>query len=181
MKGIVFTEFLDMVEKKFGYDVVDEILSKSELSSNGIYTAVGTYDHHEIIQLLTNLSDNVKMDPQVLLTEFGKYIFDTFLKSYPQFFNSVDNSFDFLKSIDNHIHVEVLKLYPDATLPKFDSEEREKDTMVMTYRSERKMASFARGLIEKSVEHYNEKCSIEVKKLNDEGSIVEFILKRERG
>ena len=172
MKGIVFTEFLDLVEQKFGIETVDEIIANSQLPSGGAYTAVGTYDHHEIIQLLTNLSDNVKMDPQVLLTEFGKYIFDTFLKSYPQFFNSVDNSFDFLKSIDNHIHVEVLKLYPDATLPKFDSEEREKDTMVMTYRSERKMASFARGLIEKSVEHYNEKCSIQVKKLNDEGSIV---------
>ena len=40
MKGIVFTEFLDMVEKEFGYETVDHIIENSELSSNGIYTCL---------------------------------------------------------------------------------------------------------------------------------------------
>lgn len=36
MKGIVFTEFLDMVEEKFGYGVVDQIITESKLESNGM-------------------------------------------------------------------------------------------------------------------------------------------------
>ncbi|MBT8311465.1 MAG: hypothetical protein HKP23_01335, partial [Flavobacteriaceae bacterium] len=39
MKGIVFTEFLEMVEDKFGLEVVDTIIEKAELPSEGVYTA----------------------------------------------------------------------------------------------------------------------------------------------
>lgn len=178
MKGIVFTEFLDMVEKKFGYEVVDQIIQDSNLDSKGVYTAIGTYPHSEVVQLLMNLSNKVEVDPAVLLKEFGKYLFDTFLASYPQFFSAVDNAFAFLHSIDKHIHVEVLKLYPDATLPKFESEETEDGTMIMTYKSERKMAALAEGLIVKSIEHYKENCSINTENLNDDGSEVRFTIKR---
>ncbi len=178
MKGIVFTEFLDMVEAKFGYEVVDQIISESNLESDGIYTSIGTYPHSEVVSLLMNLSSEVKIDPAILLKEFGKYLFDAFLSSYPQFFTAVDNSFAFLHSIDNHIHVEVLKLYPDATLPSFQSEEIEDGTMIMTYKSERKMAGLAEGLIERSILHYDEKCSIQSEKMNEEGSEVKFTIKR---
>lgn len=178
MKGIVFTEFLDMVEQKFGYEIVDQIIEDSDLKSNGIYTAIGTYPHSEVVSLLMNLSDRVKVDPAILLKDFGKYLFDTFLASYPQFFTVVDNAFAFLHSIDNHIHVEVLKLYPDATLPKFLSHETEDGSMIMTYKSERKMAALAEGLIEKSIAHYNEVCTIDSENLNDDGSEVRFTIKR---
>ena len=39
MKGIIFTEFLDMVEKKFSIETVDHIIEVSNLSSGGSYTA----------------------------------------------------------------------------------------------------------------------------------------------
>ncbi len=178
MKGIVFTEFLDMVEQKFGYEVVDQIIEESKLDSNGIYTAVGTYPHSEVVTLLMNLSDKVNIDPGALLKEFGKYLFDTFLASYPQFFAAVDNAFSFLHSIDNHIHVEVLKLYPDATLPKFISHETEDGAMIMTYMSERKMAALAEGLIEKSLAYYKEECTIQTENLKEDGSEVRFTIKR---
>jgi hypothetical protein len=63
MKGMVFTEFLEMVEDKFGFDTADDIIetSKDKLSTEGIYTAVGTYPHTEIITLVTNLSTVTKI------------------------------------------------------------------------------------------------------------------------
>jgi len=180
MKGIVFTEFLEMVEEKFGYEVVDHIIEESKLDSNGIYTSIGTYPHSEIVQLLMNLSDKVDLDPSLLLKEFGKYLFDTFLASYPQFFSATDNAFAFLHSIDNHIHVEVLKLYPDATLPKFVSKETEDGAMIMTYKSERKMAALAEGLIEKSIVYYKEECTIKSENIKEDGSEVQFTITRNK-
>lgn len=177
MKGIVFTEFLEMVEKEFGYNVVDQIIEKSNLPSGGMYTAIGTYNHAEIVSLLMNLSEEVEMDPQILLKAFGKYLFDTFLRVYPQFFDRADNAFAFLQSIDQHIHVEVKKLYPDADLPKFEHE-MQGDQMVLTYKSERKMASLADGLIEKSLAHYNENCSVKKELLDDTGAEVKFTITR---
>lgn len=177
MKGIVFTEFLEMVENKFGYEVVDHIIQESQLESNGVYTSIGTYSHAEIVQLLSNLSITTKVDAQVLLKAFGEYLFDTFLKTYPQFFDAEDNAFDFLKSIDNHIHVEVQKLYPDATLPKFDTQEHEDGTLFMVYKSERKMGALAEGLIEKSIEHYKVPHSVHKEILEESGSEVKFTIK----
>lgn len=176
MKGIVFTEFFEMVEKKFGYEMVDLIISKSELESDGIYTSVGTYPHTEIVQLLMNLSKETKLDPETLLKEFGRYIFDTFLAAYPQFFDNSGSTFEFLESIDNYIHVEVLKLYPDANLPKFDSSIDDKGVMTLLYHSDRRMSSFALGLIERSIAHYGEDLVVRRETLSEDGSDVKFII-----
>lgn len=178
MKGIVFTEFFEMVEEKFGYDVVDDIIDNSDLASGGIYTSIGTYHHSEIVQLLTNLSDKVQIEPGILLKAFGEYLFDTFLKSYPQFFDAHDNAFGFLDSIDRHIHVEVQKLYPEATLPKFDTQIDDQNRMVMIYSSERKMAALAEGLIEKSMAHYKTPSKIIKENIKSDGSEVRFIIEK---
>ncbi len=44
MKGIVFTELIDMVEATFGEDMMDDVFDDCDLESGGAYTAVGTYD-----------------------------------------------------------------------------------------------------------------------------------------
>lgn len=178
MKGIVFTEFLDMVEAKFGYSMVDDLIESSELDSKGVYTAIGTYHHSEIVALLTNLSEKSKIAPDVLLKAFGEYLFETFLASYPQFFSAHEDSFSFLESIDSHIHVEVLKLYPEATLPKFVTSTNEDGSMCMVYQSERKMASLAEGLINKSLAHYSDNCEVQMDLIKEDGSEVKFTITR---
>ena len=42
MKGVVFTEFADMVEAQFGLTTADAVMAKS--ASDGVYTSVGDYD-----------------------------------------------------------------------------------------------------------------------------------------
>ena len=53
MKGIVFTEFLELVEDKFGLEMVDNIITSSTLESEGVYTAVGTYSFSEMLTIIT--------------------------------------------------------------------------------------------------------------------------------
>ncbi len=179
MKGVVFTEFLEMVEDRFGYEVVDHILSASDLKSDGAYTAVGTYEHGEMVQLVTHLSEKTNTPVPVLLKEYGKYIFDYFLKKYEAFFSPHQSTFDFLDSIEDHIHVEVKKLYPEAELPKIDTSRPDDNTMVMIYNSRRKMSDFAEGLIEKSMDHYGEKMNIHKEILEADGTRVKFTLTKE--
>jgi len=44
MKGIIFTEFLEMVEDRFSPEIADRIIEAADLPSGGAYTAIGTYD-----------------------------------------------------------------------------------------------------------------------------------------
>ncbi|MEO1021639.1 MAG: heme NO-binding domain-containing protein [Bacteroidota bacterium] len=175
MKGIVFTEFFEMVEQTFGYEMVDTLINTTELESGGVYTSIGTYHHSEIVALVQNLSKQSGMDIDALLHAFGRYLFDTFLKAYPIFFDKASNSFEFLASIDNYIHVEVQKLYPDATLPRF-STQIEDGKMIMIYKSERSMSALALGLIEKTLEYYGEEVKVSKEVLTEDGTEVKFVI-----
>lgn len=176
MKGIVFTEFLEMVEEKFGYEMVDHIISEGDLPSGGSYTSVGTYSHAEMVQLIVGLSKKTKRDVPSLLKAFALYFFDTLEKTYPQFLEATDNAFDFLESIENYIHVEVRKLYPDAELPTFETKLLADDTLEMIYTSERAMSDFAEGLMERAIGYYGESATIVRKKITEDGKKVQFVV-----
>lgn len=178
MKGIVFTEFLEMVEEKFGFLVADQIVQQSSLPSGGTYTAVGTYPHAEMVTLVVSLSKAIEVEVPVLLKTFGKHLFPRFAQGYGQFFAEVTDPFVFLESLENYIHVEVKKLYPDAELPSFESHSPAPNTLVMEYRSERGMADFAEGLLEGCFEHFNQPVSISREDLEPGGSNTKFTLIR---
>ncbi len=179
MKGIVFTHFMEMVEETFGFEVVDQLLEETDLPSGGAYTAVGTYDHSEMVALVFKLSEVSKTGVDKLLKVFGKYLFGQFAKSYAHFFEGSKNAFDFLLSIENYIHVEVLKLYPDAELPKFETSIiDEGKTLKMVYSSERRMGDLAQGLIESALDHYQEEAMIRRNNIELNGKKVEFLITR---
>ncbi len=150
MKGIVFTEFLSFVSTRWGEEMVDDIIDASDLPSGGAYTSVGTYSHDEMASLGKALAARTDKAVSELIRDFGVHLSGTFAQAYPAFFSRSGTFFDFLESIEKHIHVEVRKLYPDAELPSFRIEERSSDRLVMDYRSPRRMSALAEGLIEGS-------------------------------
>lgn len=176
MKGIVFTEFLEMVETEFGMDMVNGLLESTQLESGGVYSAVGTYHHKEMVSLVVELSNRSGMGLPDLLKAFGKYLFNTFKTSYASMFESSTDGFDFLERVDQEIHVEVLKLYPDAELPSFRTERLSDKVLQMDYRSDRSMGAVAHGLIEACGEHYNEGFDIEMEPQTEDGKYVRFLI-----
>lgn len=176
MKGIVFTEFLELVEEKFGLEVVDEIIEKSSLASNGSYTAIGTYDFSEMLQLLSHLSEKTKLSIDDLLLTYGEHFFRVLVESYPGLIKKYNDPIEMLASIENHIHVEVLKIYPDAELPTFEVISKTKNSLSMIYKSSRSMYYFGLGLMNKTFEHFNSSAEILMEKLKEDGSEVKFII-----
>ena len=160
MKGIVFTEFLELVEEKFGYEMVDKIIRESDLESNGIYTSIGTYDSAEMHTMVGKLNELTEVPIPKLLNLFGHHLFATFAKNYSTFFQPFSHAFDFLKTLHNHIHVEVQKLYPDAELPDFEYDRISDNQLVMIYTSKRKMSDLAVGLLEACHQYYEHDFSI---------------------
>ena len=176
MKGIVFTEFLEMVEQKFGIETVDAIIIESNLKSEGAYTSVGTYDFGEMQSLLTNLSKQTAIDINSLIHSYGLFFFDSLKNGYPYIFSYYKNAFELIAGIEKHIHVQVRKIYPDAELPYFITHEENDSKLVIEYQSERAMHAFAQGLMERTLEHYNEKATIKKEFLNNNGTKVMFTL-----
>jgi hypothetical protein len=161
MKGMVFTEFLDMVEQTWSPDLADRLIDHADSATGGAYTAVGTYDHRELVRMVQALAVESEVPVPELLRRFGHHLAKTFSGRFPAFFEAQPTLFDFLSSIDAVIHVEVLKLYPDAELPSFRVDHRADDVMTLTYRSTRHMAPLAVGLIEGAAVHYGRQVNIE--------------------
>jgi Haem-NO-binding len=177
MKGIVFTEFLEMIENKFSPEMADRIIERANLQSRGIYTAVGTYDHSEMIELVSHLSNETGIPSTELMRSFGMYLFERFYAMFPVYFDRVSSSFDFLQRIEGYIHVEVRKLYPEAELPSFACGMPRPGCLRLTYRSARPFAVLAEGLIRGCVAHYGEAVDITVEDLSDgTGTAARFLL-----
>ena len=170
MKGIVFTEFLDFVAARHGDDMVDDIIDASHLPSGGAYTSVGTYGHGEMVDLCTALAERTNQPPAALIRDFGSQLSDTFAREHPAFFRRAACYFDFLESVEAHIHVEVLKLYPDAELPSFRVQERTASRLVMEYRSPRRMSALAEGLIGGSARQFGVEARIATHVIDDDAT-----------
>lgn len=164
MKGTVFTEFLELVEEKFSPEMADAIIEASDLPSKGIYTTLGTYDHCEMLQLVTHLSNKTDIPIPTLIHTFGEHLFARFEVGYPKFFEGITHAFEFLKNLEDYIHVEVRKLYPDAELPTFEYETPSENTLVMIYSSARPFGDLAEGLISGCIKHFGK--PIEIKREN---------------
>jgi hypothetical protein len=177
MRGMIFTEFLEMVESEFSADVVDDILEQSELPSGGIYTAVGTYDHDEMVALVEALARHANSTATVMLRSFGEYLFGRFAAGYPAFFESASGALEFLAGVDNYIHVEIARLYPDAELPSFECHSPRSGCLQMTYQSARPFSALAEGLIRGCIGHYGQSVDIQTEDLSDgKGTAARFVL-----
>ena len=178
MKGLVFTEFLEMVEEKFGYEVLDRLTSLPSLQCNGAYTSVGNYPHGEMLKMLDELHGAVGLPHKELIMAFAEWLFSTFLKVHPEFFERVNGSFDFLFGIETVIHSEVRRLYPDARLPDFVCERRTETELVMDYPHGGPCRQLE-SLIQAASAHFGEKVEI-IREAGptEDGRSARFILKR---
>ena len=154
MKGIIFTELIEMVEVTFSEDLMDEVFDGVELPSGGMYTSVGTYSHTELLSIVGRLSELTGVSVHDLVMAYGKYLFGRLRELYPAMFDGVSCPLEFIASVETHIHVEVRKLYPDAELPSLTTERSESGGLMVTYRSTRPLAMVAEALIIGCIEHF---------------------------
>ena len=176
MKGIVFTEFLSLVEEKFGLATVDEIIEKSDLPSQGIYTSIGTYEFSEMLSLLQHLSEKTSISIDDLLYVYAEHFFGVLQRNYTDLISRYKDPIEMLASIENHIHVEVRKIYPDAELPIFNVLEQTEDKLILEYISSRAMYNFGLGLMHKTFEHFGQKADIVLDKLKSDGTKVNYTI-----
>ena len=161
MKGLVFSEFLEFVEERFSPKMSDDIIEGCDLPSGGIYTSVGTYHHKELVDLVSALSDKSGTPVPGLVRAFGQHLFGRLTGIFPHFVQSASSTFELLRSVEDYIHVEVRKLYPDAELPTFEFESPHPSQLIVIYRSRRPLADLAHGMMAGAIEYFGENICIE--------------------
>ena len=147
MKGLIFTQFLELVETQYGYAMVDDIIESCDLASGGAYTDIGNYPYTEIVLLISALSNAIDVPIDKLLKFLGEHLFVCLERKSPVKLQHCGDSFDFLESLDGVVHAEVMKLYPDAEVPIIFFEKKDKNQALLHYESCRPLAKLAEGLL----------------------------------
>ena len=174
MKGIVFTEFIEMMEEEIGVLDSQEILGSLDLADDGSYTAIGDYPHGDLVKIISRLSTQLQQPVPDLLFKFGEYFAKSVRVQHSRFFDESPGLFDFLESVHNYIHVEVLKLYPNAKPPDLIVKDKQEARMTLHYSSHRGLGDFAEGLIRGVADAYDSVISIVRTNLNPDGTEVLF-------
>ncbi len=161
MKGVVFTELFDFVEDHHSPVFLQESIIDSKVPSEGVYTATGTYPACEMAAIVQAMADKSGASVDTLLRRFGAHLFSRFAEDFPSLFVDHTCPFEFLASVENEIHIEVRKLYPDAELPTIDVTNMTPTGCQLLYSSSRGLGSFCHGLIEGCMAHFGRNAEIE--------------------
>lgn len=158
MKGIIFNLLERVVTEEYGADVWDDLIDDAGVS--GVYTSLGNYSDTEIEALITAASARTGLSRAEILHWFGLRAMPMLRALYPGLFDGHDSSQDFVLSVNENIHPEVRKLYPDAACPFFHMRRQNDDSMTLRYESERRMIDLAHGFIDGAAEVYGDRIEV---------------------
>lgn len=145
MKGVIFNVVEEVVVDLWSDDVWDDILDRAGL--DGAYTSLGNYADDQLLALVEAASQLTGMTAAELTRTIGRQALPRLIERLPDAMDGVDDGEALLRRVNDIIHPEVLKLYPDAAPPVFGFEDTDAGLEV-TYRSVRRLDQLAAGLIE---------------------------------
>jgi hypothetical protein len=175
MRGVVLAELVDYIDSTYGLEVLDHVLSSSDLSTGGAYARTGRYPHSEFNVIVSRLGKVISESPAKLARDYGRHLFRRLMLLYPEALGA-GTALDFLLKLDTMVHSWVVRLYPDAEVPRFTYPPCADGELRVVYESKRGMADFAEGLIEGCLILFREKLEIRRRDLGADGCRVEFHL-----
>lgn len=152
------TEYLDWIEETRGIAEVDAIVTElgNALTDGGAYTAVGNYPHDELVRMMRMVAAREGVSEFELQREFGTALFPALARTGAPMLEGVTGARDVFARINDVIHVEVKKLYPESNPPSVTMEHVAADEALIEYSSHRDMAGLCFGLIEGALDYYQE-------------------------
>jgi predicted hydrocarbon binding protein len=154
LKGIVFNLLEDVVSAEFGPQAWEDLLA--EIGSGGVYTSLGSYPDEQMQAMVMAAAKKLDKSRAEVLRWFGRAAMPRLIERYPHFFEHPRTARELVLSVNQIIHPEVRKIYPGAVVPTFDFRDAEDGSLLMGYRSPRKLCALAQGFVEGAAAHYGE-------------------------
>ena len=154
MLGLIFTEALDFIEEQVGLVGLEEIMAKADLPDGAAFTAVGNYDHEQLVTLVLAASEISGTPAEELMRAFGSWMFPRLVEAHEHAQKLAQEGLPgFLLGLQSQIHDTLEPLYDAPHPPSVLAEERG-GTIVIEYRSHRPLAAVAQGLLEGCCEYF---------------------------
>ena len=168
MKGVVFNLLEEFIIESSNEETFEEIIDECDFVTQEPFVGPGTYPDEDLVMLVGKTVDKLGIPAPDALRAFGKWLFPKLASMVPDSMTDYPHPKPFLLTVHDIIHVEVRKLYDDASPPMFEYEDPAPDKLVIRYQSSRQMYDLMDGLIDGVADHYD--CPIEfTREVRDEG------------
>ena len=181
MKGVLFTELIEMMEDLMGLDFANKVIERACLDNEGAYTAVGTYPYQDLFRLLDSLGCLVENPQDKLMKSYGEYLFYRSCILYPEEVKKYPNTFSLLKEIPIILDREIRKLEPTAVVPDIEISMLSRDCMMLLYTSGKRTSFLLEGVIEGCIGHYQEFITLTRDECDTDRMKVRFVLLKNPG
>lgn len=158
MKGLLFNIAEAIVTDVAGPDAWDDVLDATGLS--GAYTSLGDYDDAELHTLMVAAAARLHLTVDALLVAGGRRGFAHLAMHAHDLVAPYRDVAGLLQDLDDVIHSEVRKLYPDARPPHFGTTPVE-GGFELEYHSERGLCRLAEGLVLGAAERFEQPVEVE--------------------
>ncbi|WP_328359513.1 heme NO-binding domain-containing protein [Mycobacterium sp. NBC_00419] len=158
MKGVIFNLLEEVVADTYGDKTWDDLLEAAEV--DGIYTSLGSYDDADMVRLVSAAGAALSLSDEDVLRWFGRHAIPNMVTRWPEYFSAHGHTVPFLRSLNDVIHPEVRKLYAGAYCPHFDFSSPDDGSLLIGYRSPRRLCGLAHGFILGAGDHYGESVTV---------------------
>lgn len=165
MKGVIFNSLADALIGIGGEELWDDVLERAKL--DGAYTTLGSYDDAEFLALVSTAAELLNRTTDEMVADVGELLAPQLAGRHPELVGEHDGTASLLCTLNDVIHPEVLKLYPDASVPDFTTLRREGNKLDLLYRSKRNLPTLAAGLIRGAARLYDEAVSMDLEMTDD--------------
>ncbi len=165
MKGVIFNSVAEAVIEFGGEELWDDLLTKAGLT--GAYTSLGSYDDTELLTLVKVTADALGKTIEETTEFVGELVFPYLSGRHHNLIANHTSTVSLLCELNDVIHPEVLKLYPDAAVPDFQTLLVDGNHLQLLYRSERQLPALAAGLIRGAANLYQEDVKIDIEPRDD--------------
>jgi len=172
MKAIIAIALRQMIETHHGKEKWDEILAKSKIDKNSMLFQIADMHDESVMKMINITCDVLGITLNEAADAFGDFWVNEFTqKQYGFFYRKHKTAKDFLLFMDK-LHYDSTKLVPGSNPPRFEYEWMDDHTLIITYKSHRKLIQFLIGLIKGVGKFYHE--DLKVTKLNDKNLKIVF-------
>lgn len=168
MYGLVNKAIKDLIVENFTIQAWDAVCEKANVA-NTDFVSMQTYPDSVTYSLVSAASDVLKMPPDAILYEFGKYwILYTAKEGYGDLMNLFGTDLKTCLINLNSMHARMGMSMPELTAPRFVVTEKSKDVFFVEYHSKRPgLCPMVKGLLEGLVEKFNENAKVDYTENSD--------------
>jgi hypothetical protein len=178
MKGIFFTELLELTEEEYGINLTEKIIAELGVGNNGVYEATYDYEYSQFVELCDILSFEVRNSPSDLVKNFGEYLFSRLVILFRPNFAGNSDIFEFLGKIENFLHHSIQDRFTKLEIPSFRAIQINDSTFQMSYQSEELLIDLAIGLFMGCQRFFNEELTLKTEFISKGNKLVCFTLSK---